>query len=408
MDVCSREAKPLLTVADALARVLAAIEPMSLTESIGLDNALGRILGEPVFSPINLPYDRNAAMDGYALHSGDIGEQAFTLEVIGTSWAGEPFSGTLSRSQCVRIFTGAVVPKQADTVIMQEQVRVDGDSAIFPGRLKPRQNIREAGEDVREGELLLEPGKKLAAVDLALLAAAGISQVEVKKRPGIIFFSTGDELLPLGEAPSSGKIYDSNRYLLRGLLADAVYQVTDGGILPDDPQVLEETLANAAQAYDAIITTGGASVGEADYIKDLLTRLGRVDFWKIAIKPGKPMAFGAIGGCHFFGLPGNPVAVLVTFQQLVAPALRRLAGALASRPLRLKATCTTPLKKSPGREEFLRGILTQAEDGGLQVSANAKQSSHILSSLAAANCFIVLPVDCTGVAAGEPVIVELF
>jgi len=408
MDVCSREAKPLLTVAYALARILAAVQPVNSSEPLALDQALGRVLAEPLFSSINLPYDRNAAMDGYALRSSDIQEQDFTLAVVGASWAGKPFTGSLRQGQCARIFTGAVVPEQADTVIMQEQVRADGDSACFPGKLKSGQNIREAGEDVRQGGLLLEPGKKLAAVDLALLAAAGVAQVEVKKQPRIIFFSTGDELTPLGEPPASGKIYDSNRYLLRGLLADAAYNVTDGGILADDPRLLEETLFAAADRYDAIITTGGASVGEADYVKDLLTRCGQVDFWKLAIKPGKPMAFGGIGGCHFFGLPGNPVAVMVTFQQLVAPALRQLAGAPAYRPLRLKARCTTPLKKSPGREEFQRGVLMQTEDGGLQVSADGKQGSHILSSLAAANCFIVLPADCEGVAAGESVIVEPF
>jgi len=407
MDLCNQETKPLLTVAEALARVRAAIQPVNQSETVALENALGRVLAEPVQAPINLPYDRNAAMDGYALACNAIREHAFTLKLAGTSWAGRPFQGVFKQDECIRIFTGAVVPESADTVIMQEQVRADGLNIHFPGKLKPKQNLRHAGEDVRQGQMLCQSGKKLTATDLALLAAAGIAFVTVNRPLNIAFFSTGNELTPLGEPLVSGKIYDSNRYLLQGLLDnDACYAAADGGILADDPKLLETTLSEAGKHYDVIITTGGASVGDADYIKDVLARCGQVDFWKIAIKPGKPLAFGSIGNSCFFGLPGNPAAVITTFQQLVAPALRQLSGAPPRQPLRVKALCTTALKKSPGRQEFQRGLLTQDDNGDFWVSAATKQGSHILSALSEANCAIVLAADCAGVAAGEPVMVE--
>lgn len=408
MDACSGDFKPSLTVTEALSRMMSAIAPLTETETVNIKNAVGRVSAKALVSPINIPFERNAAMDGYALRACDIQAHPFQLDIIGTAWAGKPFDDELPAGQCVRIMTGAVVPRHADTVVMQELVRVEGTVGHFPGNLQQGQNIREAGEDVRQNALLLPPGKKLSAEDLALLAAAGIAEVQVIRQPRVIHFSTGDELVPVSEPLANGKIYDSNRFLLHALLADHACQVVDGGILPDKRQVLEESLAKAAQEYDAIITTGGASVGEADYIKEILAKLGRVEFWKIAIKPGKPMAFGRIGGCYFFGLPGNPVAVAVTFRQLVAPVLKKLSGTPVTPALRLTATCTTVLKKSPGREEFQRGVLTQEADGSLKVCSAGKQGSHILSSLSAANCFIILPADCKGVATGDSVVVEPF
>ncbi len=406
MDICSRDYKPLLTVAEALARMMSSIRPIQEAEIVGLGGAMGRMLASTLVSPINIPSDRNSAMDGYALMSHDIQDSPFQLEIIGTASAGKPFQGKILTGQCVRIFTGAVAPVPADTVIMQEQVHTEGGIAYFQGGLKPGQNIRAAGEDVRENTPLLPAGKKLLAGDLALLAAAGIGDVPVTKRLRVIHFSTGDELVAVGGSLASGKIYDSNRYLLHAALAQPAYQVTDGGILADDPKLLQAKLGAAAQDFDAIITTGGASVGEADYVKDVLARLGRVDFWKIAIKPGKPMAYGQIGRCHFFGLPGNPVSVMVTFQQLVVPALKKLSGAADHLNFRMLATCTSTLEKSPGREEFQRGFLSQDVDGGLQVRSTGKQGSNILSSLAAANCLVVLPAECAGVMAGDRVVVE--
>jgi len=408
IDLCSRESNPLLSIDAALARIKAAIHPVAGSEKVVLKNALGRVLSESVYSPINIPQFRNAAMDGYAFSSKDINpDQPFTLSLAGTSWAGRPFKGLLQRGQCIGIFTGAVLPAQADSVVMQERVQSNGQTVLFPANSPSRQNIREVGEDVKQGNLLCAYSKKLNAIDLGLLASAGIYELTVKRTVKIAFFSTGDELTALGQPLESGKIYDSNRYILSGLLNDASYSVTDMGVIADNKQLLEDSFIKAAKNHDVIITTGGASVGEADYVKEILDRCGEVNFWKIAIKPGKPLAFGKIGSCCFFGLPGNPVAVLVTFQQIVAPALKQLSGAPDSKPLQLIATCTSALKKAAGRQEYQRGILTQDPNGDFFVASSGKQGSNILSSISRANCYIVLPTECKGVQAGDKVKVEL-
>jgi len=409
IDACSQDSKHLLTLQEALDNIKINISAITDTEILPLQNTLGRILAVDIYSPINLPFDRNAAMDGYAYASADSNpEQNFTLTLTGTSWAGKPFTGQLQPGQCVRIFTGAVVPPEADSVIMQEHVTAAGQNIQFPANSKPLQNIREAGEDIQQAELLCKVGRKLSTFDIGLLAAAGVAKVKVLRQVKIAFFSTGDELTSLGQPLLSGKIYDSNRYTLDGLLTDPAYRAIDLGVIPDDPQQLEKHFTQSAQSYDVIISTGGASVGDADYVKDILARCGNVNFWKLAIKPGKPMAFGNINGCHFFGLPGNPVAVVVTFQQLVTPALRKLSGADDVKKLRLQATATSPLKKSPGRQEFLRGLFSQNDDGEFLVTSAGRQGSHILSSMSRSNCFIILPSECSGVQAGDKVIIEPF
>ena len=411
IDICSRESGPLLSIEDAQDRIKSAVHPVSDEEKTVLKDALGRVLAESVYSPINIPQDRNAAMDGYAFASRDkVDGQAFTLILVGISWAGRPFQGRLQPGQCVRIFTGAVVPEQADSVIMQEHVQVQVQDQIihFPADTRALQNIREAGEDVKQGACLIAQPKKLTAVDLGLLASAGIDQLTVKRQLKIAYFSTGDELTALGQALEPGKIYDSNRMMLGGLLADPGYSVVDLGVIPDNKQLLEERFIEASKNYDVIITTGGASVGEADYVKEILQSCGEVNFWKIAIKPGKPLAFGKIGGCCFFGLPGNPVAVAVTFHQIVAPALRQLSGAPMFKPLRFAATCASALKKSPGRQEYQRGILSQDEHGKFFVASAGRQGSNILSSMSHSDCYIILPKECNGVQAGDIVTVEPF
>jgi molybdopterin molybdotransferase len=409
IDPCSLESKPLLSVDDALARINTAIQPIMAAERVVLKSALGRVLSEDIVSAINIPYDRNSSMDGYALSSRDIAvNQPFTLTMAGTSWAGKPFLGVLQAGQCVRIFTGAVLPDGADSVVIQEQVRANGGNITFPENIAAFQNIREAGEDVKQGGILCTRLKKLTAADIGLLAAAGIYDVPVRRKLNIAFFSTGDELMSIGQPPETGKIYDSNRYALAALLADPCYSVADMGAIPDAKQLLEATLRQTAENYDVLITTGGASVGDADYVKDILASCGEVKFWKIAIKPGKPLAFGKIGTSYFFGLPGNPVSVMVTYQQIVAPALKQLSGALTNKPLRLLATCTTALKKAPGRQEFQRGILTQDDNGYFFVSSTGQQGSHILSSMSQGNCYIILPINCKGVSCGEKVLVEPF
>jgi molybdopterin molybdotransferase len=291
---------------------------------------------------------------------------------------------------------------------MQENVSVTGNSVAFTANTDFGQNIREIGEDIKQGERVLARAKKLTAIDIALLVSLGISSISVKRRIKIALFSTGDELVPLGEPLALGQIYDSNRYLLNGLLNDACYQLTDGGIIADDPVQLEQQLLAAADTHDAVISTGGASVGDADYVKTILQQRGTVHFWKLAIKPGKPFAFGQLNTSYFFGIAGNPVAVIATLQQLVKPALAQLSGAIATQPLQLRAICSSALKKSAGRQEFQRGILSQDAHGAFYVSSAGKQGSHLLVSMSRANCFINLPIECAGVAAGEWVMVEPF
>lgn len=409
IDICSLEELPLLSVETAIQRVCTAISAIDEQETLPLRNALGRVLAETIYSPIALPQARNSAMDGYAFSSLDkTDEQAFCLQLVGVSYAGKPFQGQLQTGQCIRIFTGAVLPDFTDSVIMQEQVETDQHTVYFPEQTKIQQHVRQIGEDVAQGSVLCAAGKKLTAEDLALLASAGISEVAVKRKVRIAIFSTGDELISLGQPLATGQIYDSNRYLLLGLLFDPCYQVTDFDTLPDNKNRIQEQFINAAKHYDVIISTGGASVGEADYIKQILTECGTVNFWKIAIKPGKPLTFGTIENCYFFGLPGNPVSVHVTFQQIVAPALQQLSGTLAMHSLQLTALCTTPLKKSVGRKEYQRGILSQTINGDLMVASAGRQGSNLLKTLSSANCYIVLAENCAGVAVGDPVQVEPF
>ncbi|MEI7993760.1 MAG: gephyrin-like molybdotransferase Glp [Methylococcaceae bacterium] len=408
IDLCNQEPVPLLSIDEALERIKAAISPITESETVDLKNGLGRVLSESLYSPINIPYERNAAMDGYAFSSQDINhDQPFTLTLVGISWAGRPFEGHLQPGQCIRIFTGAVLPNQADSVVMQEHVREEGEAIHFSAGTSVGQHIREVGEDIKQGGLLCGHPKKLSATDLALFASAGISELAVKRPVKIAFFSTGDELTTLGQPLASGKIYDSNRYLLSGLLTDVCYSVTDLGVIADNKQMLEDSFISAAKIFDVIITTGGASVGDADYVKEILDRCGDVNFWKIAIKPGKPLAFGKIGSCYFFGLPGNPVAVIVTFQFIVALALKQFSGVPDLKRLQITATCTTNLKKSLGRQEYQRGILSQDKNGNFFVASSGKQGSNILSSMSRANCYMILPAECTGVQAGDKVKVEL-
>jgi len=408
-DECSRHSTKLLAVADALAQIKAAIQPLVATETVPLKQALGRVLATETRSTIALPFDTNAAMDGYAFASAEIvPQQPFCLKLIGTAWAGKPFTGSLKSGECIRIFTGAVVPDTADSVVMQEQVTVNGEWVSFPAECKVLQNVRQQGEDVKQGQVLLNAGKALTAADLGLLAGAGLANVAVKRKLRVGFFSTGDELVSLEETLNSGQIYDSNRYLLHGLLTHPCLEIQDLGVLADEPILLEARLQTAAATLDVLITTGGASVGAADYITQVLQRCGNIGFWKIAMKPGKPLLFGQIQQCVFFGLPGNPVAVMTTFDKLVKPALLQLCGYPAQKALQIQAVCGSYLKKSAGREEYQRGILQQAADGSFTVTTAGKQGSHILSSLSRANCYIVLERDCTDVAVGSVVTVEPF
>lgn len=404
-DLC--HSNSLISLSQALENISGTLSPVIGEEVVNLHTALGRVLIENCSAPFDLPAFPNSSMDGYAFNSANIQESAFELIQAGISWAGRPFDGILARGQCVRIFTGAVLPAGADSVIMQELVEAIDSTIRFPANTQARQNIRFVGEDVKQHKCLLPAAKQLTAIDLGLLASAGIYEVRVKRKIRIAYFSTGDELRPVGSSLAEGQIYDSNRYILATLLENPCHQVNDLGVIADNKAQIRISLLQAAQSHDVIITTGGASVGDADFIKEILDEIGQVDFWKLAIKPGKPLAFGRIQDCYFFGLPGNPISVIATYQQIVTPALRQLT-ALTHKVIHLKAVCKSPLYKKPGRQEFQRGVLSQNNSGEFEVISAGKQGSNILSAGSRANCYIILTSEQGNVDPGKLVLVEPF
>ena len=398
-----------LPVPAALARIDALVQPLAGTEKLALRSALDRVLAESVVSPINVPPHTNSAVDGYAVRGEDIPAEGIReLRIIGNALAGKPFPGTVQPGEAVRLMTGAVVPEGADTALFQERVQCEGDILRITPDTKAGQNTRMAGEDLRVGDLVLAAGRRLNPADLGLLASIGVVEVRVRRRLRVAFFSPGDELRSLGEPLGKGDIYDSNRYTLYGMLTHLGAEVIDMGVVRDDPEELQRMLGEASRIADAVITSGGVSVGEVDYIKDTLNRLGKVDFWKIAMKPGRPLAFGTVGEALFFGLPGNPVAVMVTFYQFVRPALLRMQGQQVPPMILLKARVSGRLKKRPGRMEFQRGVLEQDENGEWVVHGTGDQGSGILSTMSRANCFIILADESDGVAAGALVDVQPF
>ncbi len=399
-----------ISLDEALGRIGERVVPVHACERLPIRECLGRVNNEAVKSPHNVPPHPNSAMDGFAVAAGSLNADGITeLDEVGTAYAGVPFEGKIGPGQCVRIMTGALIPDGTDAVIMQEQaevaesgkVRVDADH-------RSGENIRNAGEDVSRGEIVIDAGVRLSPADLGVLASLGIAQLQVKRKPVVAFFSTGDELMPVGEPLEPGKIYDSNRYTLHGMLARMAVDTIDLGVVRDDPQIMRDTLENAAAKADLILSTGGVSVGEADYIKPALEEIGSTEFWKIAIKPGRPLTLGQIGASIFMGLPGNPVAVMVTFSQFVVPAIEVLSGASLKRPALFKARALDALRKKPGRYEFQRGIATLDDSGEWQVGKTGKQGSGILTSMSRANCFIVLPDAVDGVEPGDEVKIQFF
>ncbi len=383
------------------------LTPLGVPEQVHVRAALGRVLAADVVSPVNVPAHDNSAMDGYAVRHADV-EGGGTLDVAGTAYAGAPFAGSVTPGTCVRIMTGGVVPQGADTIVMQEHVKVEGGRVQIGSGHKRRQNLRRAGEDLKAGEAALKRGQPLRPAELGLVASLGIAEVAVYRRLRVAFFSTGDELVSIGSPLGEGQIYDSNRYTLYGMLTRLGCEVIDMGVVRDDPALLEQAFRAAADSADVVITSGGVSVGEADFVKDLLNKLGEVVFWKIAMKPGRPLAYGKIGKAHFFGLPGNPVSVMVTFYQFVREALLTLAGVdpLPALPS-FRVPCVSSLKKAPGRTEFQRGILERDANGAWVVRATGEQGSGILRSMSMANCFIVLPDSQGNVTPGTLVDVQV-
>jgi molybdopterin molybdotransferase len=395
-----------LRVDKAREAIRSCLSPLTATEKVSIRGALGRVLAQDIVPQINVPAHDNSAMDGYAVRFADLEKQA-PLRELGTALAGKPFTGKVGEMQCVRIMTGAVMPQGTDTVVIQEVVKKDGERVTIPPGQKKAQNVRYAGEDLSKGKAVLRPGRLLRPAELGLIASLGIGEVQVKRRLRVAFFATGDELASIGAPLKEGEVYDSNRYTLHGMLARLGVEITDMGVVRDDPVLLEKAFREASQKADVVITTGGVSVGEADFVKQLMARLGEVLFWKIAMRPGRPMAFGKIGDAFLFGLPGNPVAVMVTFYEFVRDALIFLSGRDDDPLPLLKSVSAENLRKVPGRTEYQRGVVFQ-DGGDWKVKTTGQQGSGVLRSMSEANCFIVLEHERGAVKAGEPVSVQLF
>ena len=385
----------LMSLDDAITSLVSGVSPVAEVELISLADCDGRVLAEDITSPIHVPSHDNSAMDGYALRVHDL-EENDTLPLAGQSFAGHPFEGTCPEGHCIRIMTGASVPAGTDTVIMQEQTEKTDTGIRFLKKAKAGNNVRRAGEDITQGSQVLTAGQKLRPQDLGLLASLGIAKVSVYRQVKVAVFSTGDELKLPGESLGHGDIYDSNRIVIISLLKRLGVEVIDLGKLPDDRAIIRDALIRADQEADVVITSGGVSVGEADYIKEILEELGQIGFWKLAIKPGKPFAFGQLPNSVFFGLPGNPVSATVTLHILATAALRVMTGETYKPQTTLTARTHTPLKKAPGRREFQRGILSADDNGAPVVVTTGSQGSGILRSMNMANCYIVLPEESTG------------
>ncbi|MEE9445531.1 MAG: gephyrin-like molybdotransferase Glp [Cocleimonas sp.] len=403
-----------LSVNEARKKIIDTLKPVTNIEKLALRSCLNRYLSDDIISPIDVPSHVNSAMDGYALAGNDLpNNKAKDYKIVGTSFAGKPSTENYKLGQVTRIMTGGVMPVGTDTVIMQEQVELINETTV---RINPihkiGQNVRQAGEDIAKGSTVLAKGRQITPADLGIIASFGLSELCVFRKPRVAFFSTGDELRSIGETLSEGDIYDSNRYTLFGMLKKLDVEILDMGVIADDRASIRNAFITASEMADFVITSGGVSVGEADYIKPTLKALGDSHFWKIRMKPGRPLTFGTLNKttspAWFFGLPGNPVAVMVTFMQFVQPALRYFASGEFNPPITLQARCSSKLYKRAGRTEFQRGIFKQRLDGTLSVERTGKQGSGILTSMSIANCFILLPEKSTGYDINDLVEIQVF
>ena len=404
-DCCS--APGLLPFEDALEKMLSQITPVTQLLSLPISQALNFVLAQDITSPINVPNHDNSAMDGYAFSLASL-TQSKTLTLVGRSMAGAPFQGECQLGECIRIMTGAKMPTCCDSVEMQENVAVNAERITFLQEKQFGSHVRNAGEDIKLGQQVLQQGHKLSAVDMGILASLGVNEVKVYRKLKVALIATGDELKLPGQVLNSGDIYESNSFVLRAMLEKLHIEVIEFGIIEDDYNAIKAAFVSADKQADAVISSGGVSVGDADYTKTVLDDLGEIGFWKIAMKPGKPFAFGKLPNSVFFGLPGNPVSALVTFHQLALVALTKMQNAQALKRTHLTVKCVSDLRKSPGRLDFQRGVLSVNEQGENVVESTGSQGSGILSSLASANCFIVLPAEQGKVNAGERVTVQLF
>ncbi len=411
---CADDSEPeLLPVDEAIKRINSLLSPVSGFDELPIRECLGRVLSSDIASTIDVPSHTNSAMDGYAINAIDIpGVGEAELDIIGVAWAGRPFHGVVSPGQAVRIMTGAAMPDGADTVVIQEHVTVEGTSLTIDNETGAGKNVRHAGEDVKVGEIILETGERISPAHIGMMASLGVSKAKVIRKLRVAFFSTGDELRALSQeenqALKKGEIFDSNRYSLFGMLTRLDVELLDLGVVRDDPALIREVFERASEVADVVITSGGVSVGDADFVSDILHETGDVAFWKLAMRPGRPLACGKIGDALFFGLPGNPVAVMVTFYEFVQPAIRRMMGCRNTEPLRFKVRCLSDLRKSSGRTEYQRGILSRDDNGQTVVKSTGKQGAGRLSSMCDANCIIVIPPGTGAIKAGDDVDVQPF
>lgn len=404
-DCCS--APGLKPFQEALTEMLAQVSPITETLTLPIEQAVNYVLAQDIASPLNVPPHDNSAMDGYAFSIENLTANK-TLKLVGRSMAGAPFQGKCQAGECIRIMTGAKMPACCDSVEMQENVSVDGDQITFLQEKTLGSHVRNAGEDIQINQKVLAQGHRINAVDVGVLASLGVAEVEVFRKLKVALIATGDELKLPGQTLRSGDIYESNSFVLAAMLEKLHVDVIDFGIIEDDLAAITAAFVSADEQADAVISSGGVSVGDADYTKTVLDELGEIGFWKIAMKPGKPFAFGKLANSVFFGLPGNPVSALVTFHQLALLALTKMQNAQPLKRTYIKVKCISELKKSPGRMDFQRGILSVNEQGETVVESTGSQGSGILSSLAKANCFIILASEQGRLPAGEMVEVQLF
>jgi molybdopterin molybdotransferase len=406
-DSPSPNGSELLPIADAIKQMLGQINPIHGTEILRLEQTHGRILAADVISTIQVPPADNSAMDGYAMKSADL-VKTHTLDLVGIALAGKPHTGTVLIGQCVRIMTGAVIPPGTDSVVMQENTQITGSRVFFKQIPNEGNSVRRAGEDIEQGQIVVNKGSKLTASHLALIASVGVAEVLVTVKVKIGLIATGDELTPPGQSLIAGAIYETNRFALRALLDNFPVKLIDFGIIKDDKTQLRETFEQADSRCDLVLSCGGVSVGEADYVKVVLGELGQINFWKVAIKPGKPFAFGQLRQAWFCGLPGNPVSSYVTFEQLVTPLLQKLTGETPNPKNQFIAHAACVIEKRPGRTDYQRGIFYRDDNRKLWVKPNGKQGSGIMSSIANANCYMVLEQDTGDVQLGEAVNIQPF
>jgi molybdopterin molybdotransferase len=397
----------LLPIQSAISTMLNQVIPVLESEQIELENALGRVLAMNVVSNINVPPNDNSAMDGYAMRCEDlIGNNP--LQLVGTALAGAPFKHKVLAGQCIRIMTGAVIPQGADSVVMQENTETQDGLVIFKQIPKWGNSVRKAGEDIQQGSVVVTKGTKLTPAYLALIASVGIAEISVIRHIKVGLIATGDELTHPGHPLTDGAIFESNRYALSALLTTFPVVLFDLGIVKDDKDDLKAAFEKAGNHCDLVLSCGGVSVGDADFVKEILDELGSINFWKVAIKPGKPFAFGQLGNAFFCGLPGNPVSSYVTFEQLVTPVLQKLSGQTYLPAPHFVAKAASLIRKRPGRTDYQRGLFYRDEQGELLVKPNGKQGSGIMSSIAHANCYMILEQDTGDVQEGEAVNIQPF